>query len=60
MGKSANAVLNALCYALIEDAPSESQVNLYSIYNLLVEHGNKTIDRFNSLDLYFQQNHLVV
>lgn len=53
--KSANAVLNALCYALIEDAPSESQVNLYSIYNLLVEHGNKTIDRFNSLDLYFQQ-----
>ena len=53
--KSANAVLNALCYALIEDAPSESQVNLYSIYNLLVEHGTKTIDRFNSLDLYFQQ-----
>ena len=53
--KSANAVLSALCYALIEDAPSESQVNLYSIYNLLVEHGSKTIDRFNSLDLYFQQ-----
>lgn len=53
--KSANSVLNALCYALIEDAPSESQVNLYSIYNLLVEHGNKIIDRYNSLDLYFQQ-----
>ena len=53
--KSANAVLTALCYALIEDAPNESQVNLYSIYNLLVEHGNKNIDRFNSLDLYFQQ-----
>ena len=53
--KSANAVLTALCYALIEDAPNESQINLYSIYNLLVEHGNKNIDRFNSLDLYFQQ-----
>ena len=53
--KSATAVLSALCYALIEDAPNESQVNLYSIYNLLVEHGSKTIDRFNSLDLYFQQ-----
>ena len=53
--KSANAVLTALCYALIEDAPNESQVNLYSIYNLLVEHGTKYIDRFNSLDLYFQQ-----
>ena len=53
--KSANAVLTALCYALIEDAHSESEVNLYSLYNLLVEHGSKTIDRFNSLDLYFQQ-----
>lgn len=53
--KSATAVLTALCYALIEDAPSEEQVHLYSIYNLLVEHGAKTIDRFNSLDLYFQQ-----
>ena len=53
--KSATAVLTALCYALIEDAPSESQVNLYSIYNLLVEHGSKSIDRFNSLDLYFKQ-----
>lgn len=52
--KSATAVLSALCYALIEDATDESQVNLYSIYNLLVEHGNKSIDRFNSLDLYFQ------
>jgi len=53
--KSATAVLTALCYALIEDAPCEEQVNLYSIYNLLVEHGAKTIDRFNSLDLYFKQ-----
>lgn len=53
--KSANAVLSALCYALIEDAHSEDEVNLFSIYNLLVEHGSKTIDRFNSLDLYFQQ-----
>lgn len=53
--KSATAVLTALCYALIEDAPSESQVNLYSIYNLLVEHGARYIDRINSLDLYFQQ-----
>ena len=53
--KSATAVLTALCYALIEDAPSEEQVHLYSIYNLLVEHGAKMIDRFNSLDLYFQQ-----
>lgn len=53
--KSATAVLTALCYALIEDAPKESQVNLYSIYNLLVEHGSKYIDRYNSLDLYFQQ-----
>lgn len=53
--KSATAVLSALCYALIEDAHSEDEVNLYSLYNLLVEHGSKTIDRFNSLDLYFQQ-----
>ena len=53
--KSATSVLTALCYAIIEDAPKEEQVHLYSIYNLLVEHGAKTIDRFNSLDLYFQQ-----
>ena len=53
--KSATAVLSALCYALFEDASSEDEVNLYSLYNLLVEHGSKTIDRFNSLDLYFQQ-----
>lgn len=53
--KSATAVLTALCYAIIEDAPSEEQAHLYSIYNLLVEHGAKNIDRFNSLDLYFQQ-----
>lgn len=53
--KSATAVLSALCYAIISDAPKESQVNLYSIYNLLVEHGAKDIDRKNSLDLYFQQ-----
>ncbi len=53
--KSATAVLSALCYGLIEDCADESEVNLYSIYNLLVEHGSKTIDRFNSLDLYFQQ-----
>lgn len=52
--KSATAVLSALCYALIEDA-SEEEVNLYSLYNLLVEHGSKTIDRFNSLDMYFQK-----
>ena len=53
--KSATAVLTALCYALIEDAKTEDEVNLFSLYNLLVEHGSKTIDRFNSLDLYFQQ-----
>ena len=53
--KSATAVLSALCYGLIEDCTDEAEVNLYSIYNLLVEHGSKTIDRFNSLDLYFQQ-----
>ena len=53
--KSANAVLVALCYALFEDAQCEDEVNLYSIYNLLVEHGGKMIDRSNSLDLYFQQ-----
>ncbi len=53
--KSATAVLTALCYGLIEDATSEDEVNLFSLYNLLVEHGSKTIDRFNSLDLYFQQ-----
>ena len=53
--KSATAVLSALCYGLIEDCTDELEVNLYSIYNLLVEHGSKTIDRFNSLDLYFQQ-----
>lgn len=53
--KSATAVLTALCYAIIEDATKEEQVHLYSIYNLLVEHGAKYIDRYNSLDLYFQQ-----
>lgn len=53
--KSANAVLTALCYAIIEDAPDEKQAHLYSIYNLLVKHGAKNIDRYNSLDLYFQQ-----
>lgn len=53
--KSATSVLTALCYALIEDASCEEQVHLYSIYTMLVEHGAKTIDRFNSLDLYFQQ-----
>lgn len=53
--KSATAVLTALCYAIIEDAPCEEQVHIYSIYNLLVEHGAKIIDRYNSLDLYFQQ-----
>ncbi len=53
--KSATSVLTALCYAIIEDAPKEEQVHLYSIYNLLVEHGAKMIDRYNSLDLYFQQ-----
>lgn len=52
--KSANAVLSALCYALFEDAHTEDEVNLYSLYNLLVEHGSKNIDRYNSLDLYFQ------
>ena len=52
--KSATSVLTALCYAIIEDAPRESQVNLYSIYNLLVEHGAKMINRQNSLDMYFQ------
>ena len=34
--KSATAVLSALCYGLIEDCTDESEVNLYSIYNLLV------------------------
>lgn len=53
--KSATAVLTALCYAIIEDAKTEDEVNLFSLYNLLVEHGSKMIDRFNSLDLYFQQ-----
>lgn len=53
--KSATSVLTALCYAIIEDAPKESQVNLYSIYNLLVEHGSKMIERQNSLDLYFKE-----
>lgn len=53
--KSATSVLTALCYAIIEDVSSEEQAHLYSIYNLLVEHGAKTIDRSNSLDLYFQQ-----
>lgn len=53
--KSATSVLTALCYSIIEDAPCEEQVHLYSIYTMLVEHGAKMIDRFNSLDLYFQQ-----
>lgn len=51
--KSATAVLTALCYALIEDASCEDVVHLYSVYNLLVEHGSKYIGRENSLDLYF-------
>lgn len=53
--KSTNAVLSALCYALLEDARTEKEVHLYSIYNLLVEHGSKYIGRENSLDKYFQQ-----
>lgn len=53
--KSATAVLSALCYAIINDVPRESQAHLYSIYNLVVEHGTKDVDRKNSLDLYFQQ-----
>lgn len=53
--KSATAVLTALCYGIMEDAKNEDEVNLYSIYNMLVEHGSKYIDRFNSLDLYFNQ-----
>jgi len=52
---SSRSVLTALCYGIIEDAPCEEQVHLYSIYNMLVEHGAKTIDRYNSLDLYFKQ-----
>lgn len=53
--KSANAVLTALCYALMEDATSEKEVHLFSIYNLLAEHGSKYFGRENSLDLYFQK-----
>ena len=53
--KSATSVLSALCYALMEDCKSEKEVHLFSIYNLLVEHGAKIVDRANSLDLYFQQ-----
>lgn len=53
--KSTNAVLSALCYALMEDAKTEKEVHLFSIYNLLVEHGSKYIGRENSLDKYFQQ-----
>lgn len=52
---SSRSVLTALCYGIMEDAPCEDQIHLYSIYNMLVEHGAKTIDRYNSLDLYFQQ-----
>lgn len=54
--KSANAVLTALCYALLEDATTEKEVHLFSIYNLLVEHGSKYIGRENSLDLYFKKS----
>ena len=32
--KSATSVLTALCYAIIEDAPCEEQVHLYSIYTM--------------------------
>jgi len=53
--KSSNAVLSALCYALMEDATSEEEINLYSIYNLLISHGSKYIERQNSLELYFQE-----
>ena len=53
--KSTNAVLSALCYALMEDAKTEKEVHLFSIYNLLVEYGSKYIGRENSLDKYFQQ-----
>ena len=32
--KSATSVLTALCYAIIEDAPCEEKVHLYSIYTM--------------------------
>ena len=32
--KSATSVFTALCYAIIEDAPCEEQVHLYSIYTM--------------------------
>ncbi len=52
--ESSASVLSGLCLALIEDSKSKDEVHFNSVYNLLVEHGTKTlITKKNSLDDYF-------
>ena len=52
--ESSASVLSGLCLALIEDSKNKDEVHFNSIYNLLVEHGTKTlITKKNSLDDYF-------
>ncbi len=52
--ESSASVLSGLCLALMEDSKNKDEVHFNSIYNLLVEHGTKTlITKKNSLDDYF-------
>lgn len=52
--ESSASVLSGLSLGMIEDARNEDEVHFYSLYNLLVHHGSKTLDnRKNSLDDYF-------
>ncbi|MDD4283082.1 MAG: type IV secretory system conjugative DNA transfer family protein, partial [Bacilli bacterium] len=57
--ESSASVLSGLCLAIIEDSKSIDEVHFNSIYNLLVEHGTKTlITKKNSLDDYFDSKEL--
>ena len=57
--ESSSSVLSGLCLALIEDSKDKNEVHFNSIYNLLVEHGPKTlISKKNSLDDYFDNKKL--
>lgn len=57
--ESSASVLSGLCLAIIEDSKNIDEVHFNSIYNLLVEHGTKTlITKKNSLDDYFDSKEL--
>ncbi|MDD4375530.1 MAG: type IV secretory system conjugative DNA transfer family protein [Clostridia bacterium] len=57
--ESSSSVLSGLCLALIQDAKNKDEVHFNSIYNLLIEHGTKTlITKKNSLDDYFDSKEL--